>query len=212
MRAKIKLLILLSVSIITMVGFGIWRTTSKKTDQDTTGSISTGVEAMSRAMSSPADTVPDAENVSSQYHAEVEGLEKRLKSVPNDTTHLIRLAQLYLNGHQARKAIQPYVHYLKLHPQNHQAWLDLATCYGKQKDWQNALKATEGLLKSYPNDAFGRYNLGAIHANMGQFQAAREIWTQLTGLKNNPHVVAMVKKSLEQLNKMSSAMKAEKTN
>lgn len=211
MKSRTKLLILLAISIVAMVGFGIWETTSTQ-PQDTTGSASTGVEAMSRALSSPADTVPDAENVSTQYHAQVEGLEKRLKSVPNDTTHLIRLAELYQDGHQPDKAIPHYQHYLKLHPQNHQAWLDLANCYSKQKDWQNALTATEGLLKNYPDDAFGRYNLGAIHANMGQFQAAREIWTGLTTLKNNPHVVAMAKQSLEQLNKMSGAMNPHQSN
>lgn len=211
MKSKTKLLILLTFSIVVMVGFAIWKTTAKHQD-DATGSVSTNVEAMSRDMGSATDTVPDAQNVSADYHAQVEGLKKRLKSVPDDTTHLIRLAELYQNGHQPKKAIPPYEHYLKLHPHNRQAWLDLATCYSNQKDWQNALVATEGLLKAYPNDAFGRYNLGAIHANMGQFQAAREIWTKLTGLNDNPHVVAMAKQSLEKLDKMSSAMEAGKTN
>ncbi len=212
MKSRTKLLILLAISVVAMVGFGIWKTTSTQQEQDTTGSVSSGVEAMTRAMSSPADTVPDAENVSSQYQAQVQGLEKRLKTVPNDTTHLIRLAELYQDGHQSDKAIPHYKHYLELHPKNHQAWLDLANCYGKQNNWQGALTATEGLLKTYPDDSFGKYNLGAIHANMGQFQAAREIWTQLAKLRDNPHIVAMARQSLEQLDKMSNAMNSKKTN
>ncbi len=203
MKARTKLLILLAFSVLIMVGFALWKTTRQHNETDTTGSMTAETQAMATSMS-PADTIPDADNVSSQYHAQVEGLEKRLKSVPNDTTHLIRLARLYQDGHQEDKAIPHYQHYLKLHPKNHQAWLDLATCYGKQNNWQNALSVTEGLLKAYPDDAFGRYNLGAIHANMGQFQAAKKIWEQLKNLKNDPHVVAMAKQSLQQLAQMST--------
>jgi len=205
MKARTKLLILLAVSIVVMVGFALWKTTQQHDETRKTGNMSAETKAMATSMS-PANTIPDSDNVSSQYHAQVEGLEKRLESAPDDTTHLIRLAQLYQDGHQADKAIPHYKHYLKLHPKNHQAWLDLATCYGKQDEWQNALMATEQLLKIYPDDVFGRYNLGAIHANLGQFNAAKQIWTQLTILDNNPHVVAMAKQSLQQLDQMSTGI------
>lgn len=202
MKSKTKLLILLAFSILVMVGFAVWHTVQQdKTDSQSDGDIASDVQAMTAA-TNQADTVPNAENVSSQYHAQVEALKQRLQTVPNDTTHLIRLAQLYQDGHQQDKAILQYEHYLKLHPRNHQAWLDLATCYGNQNEWQHALSTTERLLKTYPDDAFGLYNLGAIHANMGQFKAAREIWTRLTRLENNPHIVAMAKQSLEKLDNM----------
>lgn len=198
MKSQLKLSILVVCTLLVMLGLAVLHNVFKSSGSSKPA-IDPGTSTMAIAPS-PTDTAPSANNVSSQYQAEIDALTNRLKEVPNDTTHLLRLAVLYQDGHQAKKAIPLYERYLKRHPGNHQAWLDLTSCYGNVSDWNNALNTSKRMLSRFPDDSFGLYNLGAIYANMGRTKEARSEWSRIITLNTNANVVAMATKSLNQLN------------
>lgn len=202
MRSQLKLSLLIGGTIVVMLGLAIGHIVYKSGNTPVTDPVSK--TPMSEMTASPADTVPSAENVSSQYQSEVQSLTNRLQKFPDDTTHLLRLAILYQDGHQPQKAITRYEHYLKLHPGNHQAWLDLTSCYGKISDWNKALATSKRLLDHFPDDPFGLYNLGAIYANMGQVKEARREWARIITLNTNPKVSSMASESLKKLDQQKS--------
>lgn len=142
--------------------------------------------------------VPGADNVSDQYKNQVKQLENYLSDNPEDTTHLLRLARLYQDGHNPESATIYYERLLKLKPKDHQSWLDLTNCYATTKNWEKAKEATTRLLHNFPGDEEGRYNLGAIEANMGHPEEAKKLWGQLIQSENE-EIAALAQKSLDQL-------------
>ncbi|MGD8427590.1 MAG: tetratricopeptide repeat protein [Balneolaceae bacterium] len=147
--------------------------------------------------------VPGAENVSGQYKDQVKQLEAYLSDNPEDTTHLLRLARLYQDGHKPESAIAYYEQLLKINPNDHQSWLDLTNCYAATGNWKKAKRTAIAMLNNFPGDEEGQYNLGAIHANTGNTEAARKLWLQLTQSEHK-EIANLAKESLQKLNHSST--------
>lgn len=205
MKSQYKLSILISCTIVVMTALAVGRHLLTNSGSVTSVADSTG--SQTEMATSPADTTPNAGNVSSQFQAELDALDEWLKEAPDDTTHILRLAILYQDGHQPKKAIPLYEHYLKLHPNNHQAWLDLTSCYGNASEWNKALNTCKRFLTHFPDDPFGLYNIGAIYANMGLTKAARSAWARIITLNTNAHVAAMATRSLHRLDSLGVSTK-----
>ncbi|MDZ4698142.1 MAG: tetratricopeptide repeat protein [Rhodothermales bacterium] len=160
----------------------------------------TAAPAAASASTTPSETfTPDKSNVNPTTHSQLETLRMRLVEAPDDTTHLIRFGRLLQDAHQPEEAARTYRHYLALHPANRQVWLDLTQCYGELQQWDEALKAVDDLLARYSGDPAGRYNKGAILANMSRFQDARAIWTEVADQIDDPDVALMARQSLNKL-------------
>lgn len=145
---------------------------------------------------------PSADNVSTSYFDKVEQLENYLSNNPEDTTHILRLARLYQEGHQAEKASVWYEKYLTLVPTDIQSLLDLANTYGEAGNWDGALEVTDRLLKIEPNNGKALYNKAAIHANMGQFDEAKSAWELIVTNNDDDELVRLSNQALDKLSNM----------
>lgn len=149
---------------------------------------------------------PSADNVDQSFMAQVHELEQYLQEHPADTTHLVRIARLYQDGHKPGKAIAYYKRYLDINSQSEQIWLDLASCYGATGDWKGAEEATQQLLDFSPDNVSALYNLGAILANTGRPQQAADQWHRVLKLDTDPEVTKLARQSLKRLTRPDAAM------
>jgi tetratricopeptide (TPR) repeat protein len=176
-----------------------WFGAQREPDPDR-GTEWTAAPTVAGAATTPSDTfTPDKSNVNPSTHLQLETLRMRLVEAPDDTTHLIRFGRLLQDAHQPEEAARTYKHYLALRPVNRQVWLDLTQCYGELQQWEEALETVDALLERYPSDQAGRYNKGAILANMNQIQKARAIWTEVADQIDDPDVAQMARQSLNKL-------------
>lgn len=153
-----------------------------------------------RGVTTPNGTfVPDASNVSSETSKQLEALRLRVVKSPDDTTHVFRLARLLHDSHKLEEASRNYKHYLAMHPKNRQAWLDYARSLGEQKSWDAAAEAAQAMLMHYPGDPSGRYNLGAVYANLSRFDEAEGIWREVAEQQQDSAMAAMAAASLDRL-------------
>ena len=163
-----------------------------------------GPHASALPISLNKDFLPDASNVTRSATEQLEALRSQVTAAPTDTMHMVRLARMLRNAHQADEACTYYVRYLALRPANRQAWLDLAQSLGELNRWQEAQEATETMLTHYPNDPTGLYNLGAIHANQAQIDEARQIWARVSSQTAD---LAVAEKAETSLNRLTSFLK-----
>ncbi len=173
---------------------------AKREPDPHSGTEWTAAPTVAGAATTPSETfTPDKTNVNPSTHSQLETLRMRLVEAPDDTTHLIRFGRLLHDAHQPEEAARTYKHYLALHPANRQVWLDLTQCYGELQQWDEALKTVDALLGRYPGDPAGRYNKGAILANMNRFDEARTIWSEVADQIDDPDVALMARQSLNKL-------------
>lgn len=142
---------------------------------------------------------PTRENVSRQFHLEVETLRKRLEEAPDDSTMLITLARLLQGAHQPAEAASYYRRYVALAPSDRQAWLDLASVYASMAQWEQARGAMLSLLEAIPDDPAAMYNLGAINANLGDYQEASAWWRRVGDVGADETLAARAAESLRRL-------------
>jgi tetratricopeptide (TPR) repeat protein len=155
-----------------------------------------GPSTTSAVGSDAVETEPSGSNVSHAYRREEARLQQVLEEAPDDTTALVQLARFYQDGHQPEQAVPHYDRYTQLHPRNHQAWMDLTACFAELMQWDQALKALEAMLRIWPDDPAAMYNIGAIHANAGEFDAARTWWEKVRDGSNDE---GLVRKATEQI-------------
>ncbi len=142
---------------------------------------------------------PDGANVSPTTHNQLESLRLRVVNTPDDTTHIFRLARLLQDAHQPEEAARNYKHYLALHPENYQAWLDMTQSLGQAKLWKEALDAVNEMLTKYPDDPSALYNLGAVYANLGQKDEAIQTWQKIIQTDLDDEVAFLAKSAIDRL-------------
>ncbi len=154
---------------------------------------------IAQASSSGDDFEPDGTNVNPNTHSQLESLRKRVVDTPDDTTHIFRLARLLQDSHKPDEAARNYRHYLALHPDNYQAWLDMTQSFGQAQQWDDALKAVEDMLKKYPEDASALYNKGAIYANLNRYDEAEQVLQVVIEQNKSPEVTALAEMMVKKL-------------
>lgn len=145
------------------------------------------------------DTVPSEHNVSDAYRTEVAVLHRQLATMPADTVALRRLGRLLQDAHQPAEAASLYRRYLVLQQHSREVWLDLIGAYATAGQWDSARVAASALLALRPDDPTAMYNLGAIHANMGDANAARTWWTRVQDQGTDETLAARAEASLQRL-------------
>ena len=146
-----------------------------------------------------AADAPNARNVTAQFREERHQLEAQIEADPADTVALLKLAHLLHDAHLEAEAEPHYAAYTRRHPANRQAWLDLATVQAAAVDWASARASTEAMLRLYPGDPAGLYNLGAIFANTGEMERAAQTWQRVADQRDNPELAAKAVSSLQRL-------------
>ncbi len=107
---------------------------------------------------------------------ELAALAEELKMKPGHPPILMRLAELERSGGHADKAAAHLQEILKQEPANEEARLELGRALFESNDIEGAIRETGRLVKDYPTNVDGLYNLGAIHANLNQFDQATAFW------------------------------------
>jgi tetratricopeptide (TPR) repeat protein len=195
-------LLLLSVIATFILSAGAYVLTGIPADDGSNISASeyfSGTHPKSGSGSSSPSVAPSAKNVSSSYYQQTEQLETYLANNPTDTTHILRLARLYQDGHQSDRAIVWYNRLIELQPRNQQIYLDLINSYGMASRWPDALKTTETLLAFAPGNEEAIYNKAAILANQGKFMEAKKLWSDLLRQTETPKIKDMTSKALAML-------------
>ena len=147
-----------------------------------------------------SDAAPSSANVDPTFHTQLMALRQQVDAAPSDTTLLLQLARLEQDAHQFAEAATTYERVLALAPDHRQAYLDLALSYGQLGLWNEARIATERLLARDPDDPSALYNLGAIHANQGEAEDARRLWTRVQQQSRDAQLAQQATASLTRLN------------
>ena len=188
-------------SIYLLAGFFlfvvIWFSTNQGSKQSNGNYTSYNSQASPASLS--PDFSPSASNVTRSTTQQLDALRMRVVESPEDTMHVVRLARMLQDAHQPDEASKYFKHYLALHPENRQAWLDLAQNLAELKRWEEAQKAMESMLTHFPDDPSGLYNLGAIYANQAKIEEARQIWTQVATQSADLSVAEMAASSIDRL-------------
>ena len=146
-----------------------------------------------------AGVTPTADNVSDEYYHEIFVLEEKIRSNPADTVSLAKLGRLTQDGHDFDKARDAYAAYLALHPESRQVWIDLTAVYAGLKEWEEAEATLTDMLDAFPGDERALYNLGALAANAGRMDEARDRWQTLLETVTDPALKARTQSSLKRL-------------
>ncbi len=145
---------------------------------------------------------PDRGNVSHEFRAEVAALEERLINATSDTVALARLGSLLHMAHQPAKAIPYLERYTAINQTNREVWFQLVAAYGALDNWGKALEATMAILASWPDDPEAMYNVGAIHANQGDYEEARRWWERVRDQTTDSALAGTATASLRRLSTM----------
>jgi len=106
------------------------------------------------------------------------------KSAPGHGPIALELANLYFTSGQFEKAIEFYREFLKTDT-TRQGWLvrlDISRSLASLGRTDEAIGELKIMLRDHPGHAGALYNLGAIEANRGNYDAARESWAELIQL------------------------------
>jgi tetratricopeptide (TPR) repeat protein len=145
------------------------------------------------------EPTPTGENVDRHFQVEVDQLREAVRSDSNDVDAMLKLARLAQNSHQLDEAITLNLRVIMVEPDNYDARLDLSRCYGLQEDWPRALRTVDVLLTRFPDDPGGQYNRGAILANMGDFEQAKQMWTKVAQQDEDERLKTMAASALDRL-------------
>jgi tetratricopeptide (TPR) repeat protein len=105
-------------------------------------------------------------------------LEEELKKKPGHPPILLRLAELARDAGQPKQAAEYLKQAAAADPKNVDASVELSRTLYEANDVDGALKETKRLLTEHPNQVDALYNLGAIYANLGKPELARQYWAQ----------------------------------
>ena len=112
-------------------------------------------------------------------------LELDLKKNPGHPPILIRLAELSRDAGQPKQAVEYLRQAVAADPKNLDARLELSRSLYEINDVDGAIAETKSLLADYPNQIDALYNIGAIYANLGKTDLARQYWTQAVATDPN---------------------------
>ena len=105
-------------------------------------------------------------------------LEEELKKKPEHPPILLRLAELAHDVGQPKQAAEYLKRAVAADPRSLDARLELSRTLYEINDVDGALTETKRLLIDHPNQIDALYNIGAIYANLGKTDLARQYWTQ----------------------------------
>lgn len=110
---------------------------------------------------------------------EINDLENKVASNPEDMESTLHLAHLLQDSGFFEKAITNYKKYLDKNPENADARVDMAICYYNLNDYNTAIAEMETALKYQPKHQIAHLNLGIVNLTAKNLVASKE-WFQKT--------------------------------
>ena len=124
------------------------------------------------AVAAPSGSTNSAAN----HIHELTALQEQLKQNPNHAPILFRMAQLSSEMGKNSDAISYLRQLLRADASNLEARLELGRILYADNDVPGAMAETEQILQKDSKQVDALYNLGAINANLGKNEIAREYW------------------------------------
>ncbi len=196
--------------LFVFIVFAIWLSTRNEKSSDSDAELHKTINISDNARM-PKDEihnklnttkpVPSKNNVTKGFIHEMEMLKKQITKVPDDTVSIKKYAQLLSASHKQSEAIDYYKRILTIDKKRKDILLDLTFVFYNMRDLKNAEFYTQQLLKYYPDNLAGQYNLGAIYASNGNKNKASDIWNKIITNFPNSEQAKLAKSSLVRLNK-----------
>lgn len=134
-------------------------------------------------------------------------LEKMWKEHPDHAPIALQLAHLYHDQGDYQKAIDYYRAFLKVDTSANgfEVGLDLAQALESAHLTEEAIAELKRILKRDPTHAGALYNWGAISANNGDFNTAKQAWNLLIEKHPTDTLAIFAKGSLPRLDQLSKS-------
>ncbi|HTW59590.1 MAG TPA: tetratricopeptide repeat protein [Terriglobales bacterium] len=147
---------------------------------------------------SAAPQMPSLDQMKQMADKQAEPLLAKLKTDPNNSDLLSRVATVYEKTHQFGVAADYYQKAVQADPKNLSARTELASCLYYEGDVEGAVKQLQASLAQNPQDANSLFNLGMIRwKGKGDAKGAIEAWKQL--LKSNPQMSSDKKAQVQRM-------------
>jgi len=161
--------------------------------------------------STPESQPAESSKLSAQLH-EIEHLQQKVNTNPDDSASLLRLANLLqdLAGHDRQylpRAVDAYEKYLTLHPESEDPRVDLGICYfdlskGDGRDspqlLQMAIHEMETVYNKNPNHQPAAYNLGIVNLSAGNASESNVWFRRAIAINPDSDLGQRARKLLEQ--------------
>jgi tetratricopeptide (TPR) repeat protein len=108
---------------------------------------------------------------------EINQLEKEIEGNKANPEKLLRLANLTHSAGLFEKSITYYEDYLKIKPNDTDAWVDMGVCYFELKNLDKAEEIFLAAVKQSPEHQIAHLNLGVVNLSKGDIEKAKN-WLQ----------------------------------
>jgi Tfp pilus assembly protein PilF len=135
--------------------------------------------------------------ISLQNVQRINELEKQLKSEPNNAVLILELAHLRNDSGFNEKAIENYRQYLKIHPEDADARVDMGVCFYKERRYNEAIETMETALKYQPKHQIAHLNLGIVNLAAGNLEKSKEWLQKAYDLNPNSEIGQKAKELIE---------------
>jgi len=151
-----------------------------------------------KSLNNPAQ-LPNGSNVAEEIMQKMQMLKQESEKNPRDTANLKAYADFLSAAHQPDKAIDYYNKILSMYPRRTDVLVSIAYLNYMKRNFSEAEKDLEKVIKYDKNNLQAYYNLGAIAASKGDNDKAKEIWSKL--IKDHPdaQIASTAKKSLNEI-------------
>ncbi|MGB5530269.1 MAG: tetratricopeptide repeat protein [Ignavibacteriaceae bacterium] len=126
----------------------------------------------------------NSSEVSLENLQEINDLETKVKSNPDDMESTLHLAHLQQDSKLFEKAISNYKKYLIKNPENADARVDMGICFYNLGDYTTAINEMESALKYQPEHQIACLNLGIVNLTAQNIEESKE-WFKKT-IELNP--------------------------
>ena len=116
---------------------------------------------------------------------QINALEARVKTSPEDANLRLQLANLYYDSGLFTKAIEHYKKYLEKVPSNSDARIDLGVCYYNLSNFDEAISQIKIALKYSPKHQIGLLNLGIVNLSAGNTEEAKQWFKKAVDVNPN---------------------------
>lgn len=156
-------------------------------------------------MTMPSDTTdflhPEMSGLPSKIEDQIAILEKKIAEKPTDWPHVRMLAGLYSTVNPM-KSVALYQNLKTNRQLSADDWVELGQLYMGSGKLDSTKICNEEALKLDAENLKALYNLGAISANSGHYDAAMNFWKKVNLNKADSEVKILVTNGINQLSKM----------
>lgn len=152
-----------------------------------------GVAANGAAMPAEAPAGAGAQAQLQQRMEEIQSLERRVQSNPDDADAILRLANLNFDIENWSRCVEMYERYLKLRPATPDLLSDMGVCYRGIGQLDHALELFDQAHTMDPDHWPSRFNEAVVLGiDRNDYDAAEQVIAELRSLQpNNPQVEAL---------------------